>query len=117
MANCVKGILIALFMASVISARAGAAQDGPNILQLGVGGFDLVGEERDGVEKNRSAAGLVELRFGDKLFHVGPALGVLANIDGGVYGYGGYTPICPSATSLSPPSGASAPITGATARI
>lgn len=87
--NCAKVVLIGVFMASVIPARGWAAEDGPNILQLGVGGFDLVGEDDDGVEKNRSAAGLVELRFGDRLFHIGPALGVLANVDGGVYGYGG----------------------------
>ncbi|MDN5849764.1 MAG: acyloxyacyl hydrolase [Nitrococcus sp.] len=87
--NFVKLVLIGVFMVSVIAYRGWAAEDGPNILQLGAGGFDLVGKKFDAINKHRSAAGLVELRFGDRLFHVGPALGVLANLDGGVYGYGG----------------------------
>jgi len=35
----------------------------------------------------RSAAGRVEFRVGHKIYGIGPALGFLANTDGGAYGY------------------------------
>lgn len=83
-------VVLGVFLMCVSAARVAAAEDAPTILQLGAGAFDLVGEEADGIVKNRSAAGLAELRFGEKLLHIGPAIGVLANTDGGVYGYGGF---------------------------
>jgi lipid A 3-O-deacylase len=52
-------------------------------LMLGAGFFDL----RD----DTSGAGTVEYRFGRKVFVVGFALGLMANTDGGLFGYvGGY---------------------------
>ena len=58
----------------------------PHYLDVGVGVWDF----REGGERsNRSAAGRIELRIGQKLYFVGPALGVEANTDGGVYAYGG----------------------------
>lgn len=34
--------------------------------------------------------GRIEFRYGEKLFYIGPAAGVLVNGKGGVYGYGGF---------------------------
>ena len=51
-------------------------------LQLGAGVFD-VGDDYS------AAAGLAEVRFGRKLAFIGPILGVMANVDGGVLGYAG----------------------------
>lgn len=59
--------------------------DGPNFIDLGVGAFDIIEESNGSV----SAAANVELRFGEKLFFVGPAIGIVANTDGSVFGYGG----------------------------
>lgn len=56
----------------------------PHYLDVGFGAFDLF--KRDPSSKT-SAAGRVELRSGERLLGVGPALGVLANTDGGLYGY------------------------------
>jgi hypothetical protein len=50
-------------------------------LLLGAGVFDL----RD----DTSAAGTIEYRFGRKVFVVGLSLGLLANTDGGLFGYVG----------------------------
>jgi lipid A 3-O-deacylase len=40
-------------------------------------------------DHNQSAAGAVDFRLGTKLLGIGPALGLLANVDGGLFGYGG----------------------------
>jgi lipid A 3-O-deacylase len=64
-----------------------AAEDGASYLVLGAGAFDLF-EENDG-GGHRSAAATVEFQFGAKLLGIGPALGLLANTDGGMLGYGG----------------------------
>lgn len=74
MLGCVKRTLIGVLLASVMMSRAWAMG-----LQLGGGAFDRGG----------SAAGLAELHLGTNLLHIGTALGVLANTDGGIYGYGG----------------------------
>lgn len=50
-------------------------------LLLGAGVFDLRDEP--------SGAGMVEYRFGRKVFVIGPALGLLVNADGGLFGYVG----------------------------
>jgi lipid A 3-O-deacylase len=51
-------------------------------LLLGAGVFDL--RRRD-----RSGAGTIEYRFGRKVFVVGFTLGLMANTDGGLFGYVG----------------------------
>lgn len=57
--------------------------DNPSYLDFGVGAFDVD-------HSNQSAAGYVEYRYGKKLFNiVGPLAGIMANTDGGVFGYGG----------------------------
>jgi len=35
----------------------------------------------------RTGEGRIEFRYGEKLFYIGPAAGVLVNGKGGVYGY------------------------------
>lgn len=57
----------------------------PHYLDLGIGGFDVF-EEYGG---QASGAARLELRIGNKLWMVGPAIGLLANTDGGQFGYGG----------------------------
>jgi lipid A 3-O-deacylase len=51
-------------------------------LTLGLGAFDAIDNET-------SAAGMVEYRFGRKVFFVGLALGLMANVDGGLFGHAG----------------------------
>ena len=50
-------------------------------LLLGAGVFDL--------RHHASAAGTIEYRFGRKVFVIGPTLGLMANTDGGLFGYVG----------------------------
>jgi hypothetical protein len=57
----------------------------PHYLDVGVGVFDVF--ERKSTSR-RSAAGRVEFRVGHKIYGIGPAVGFLANTDGGAYGYG-----------------------------
>lgn len=58
----------------------------PHYVDLGVGVFDVF--ER-GKHSQRSASARVELRIGEKLYGFGPLIGLVANTDGGVNGYGG----------------------------
>ncbi|ADJ28869.1 acyloxyacyl hydrolase [Nitrosococcus watsonii] len=61
--------------------------DEPSYLDFGAGAFDIVHSEI-------SAAGYIEYRYGKKLSFIGPVMGIMANTDGGVFGYGGiYTNI------------------------
>ncbi len=57
------------------------AGDEASYLDLGAGAFDI--------RRAASAEGRVEFRYGGKLFFIGPAIGVLANTQGGIFGYGG----------------------------
>jgi hypothetical protein len=58
---------------------------GPHYFDLGLGVFDA----RESSGGQASAAARLELRLGKKLGFVGPAVGLLANTDGGWFGYGG----------------------------
>ena len=58
----------------------------PNYVDLGIGAFDIF--RRDD-ESKTSLSGRVELRLGEKLFGFGPLIGLMANTDGAVNGYGG----------------------------
>jgi len=73
--------------------RVGALEirgPGADYATIGGGVFDAVGESQERGVRNRSAAGRIEYRRGrEKLFGIGPMLGLMANTDGGVYGYGG----------------------------
>ena len=58
-------------------------------VEIGVGVFDVFKDIAfTDDEENRSAAARLELRGGHKIFVLGPAIGVMANTDGGVFGYG-----------------------------
>lgn len=59
--------------------------DGPSHAEVGLGVFDVYDEG----EGATSGAVHVQFRWGRKLWLVGPALGLMANTDGGVFGYGG----------------------------
>lgn len=60
--------------------------DGPSFVDLGIGVFDI-NQESGG---DRAAAVNAQLRFGSKLFFIGPVAGILGTSDGGIYGYGGF---------------------------
>jgi lipid A 3-O-deacylase len=57
--------------------------DSPNYLDLGLGVFDV------GSNNKNNLAGQLQLRIGKKLWFIGPAIGILGNLDGGYYAYGG----------------------------
>lgn len=58
--------------------------DGPDAVTIGVGAFDAVKTDPASAEIR------AEYRLGRKLLFLGPMVGVLANSDGGVFGYGGF---------------------------
>jgi len=64
---------------------AQVAADEASYLDLGIGTFGT----RVGHIAPDAGEGRVELRYGKKLFYLGPALGLLANTRGGVFGYAG----------------------------
>jgi lipid A 3-O-deacylase len=57
--------------------------DGPSYFDVGVGVFDFRRTSEDDV----APEGRGELRFGKKFFFIGAALGLMANTDGGLFGY------------------------------
>lgn len=59
--------------------------EGTKALEIGGGVFNY-----DNGDAGSSAAVKLEYRFGRKFGFVGPALGIVANDDGGVIGYGGF---------------------------
>ena len=59
--------------------------DGPSYLDFAAGAFN-VQENRD---SSATVEGRLEFRYGRKLWIFGPAIGVLGNLQGGVYAYGG----------------------------
>jgi hypothetical protein len=62
--------------------------DSSSRINLGVGGFSISQQD------DRALEGRVELRLGEKIYAIGPLLGIMANTDGGVFGYVGiYTDI------------------------
>ncbi len=71
-----------------VAFRVGAVEflgTGPSYVDVGVGVFDVFLEDDD----ITTPAARIELRWGEKLFFIGPAIGIMANTDGGVFGYGG----------------------------
>jgi lipid A 3-O-deacylase len=64
--------------------------DEPSYLDLGLGSYSAL----DHNGRFNSFMGRAEFRFGEKLFYIGPAVGLVANADGGVDGFAGiYTDI------------------------
>lgn len=56
--------------------------DEPSYLSFQVGAFDFNDDDR-------TAVAYAEFRYGKKLFFIGPVIGIMANTQGGVFGYGG----------------------------
>ncbi len=73
------------------AAPAGAQADrNPHLVALGLGAFDITDDDT-------AVEGRIEFRPGTRIldgvpgFHgIGPVVGLMANVDGGVYGYGGF---------------------------
>jgi lipid A 3-O-deacylase len=101
MARLMKTMGIAAVLGALLVPGAVAAQDeadylrwgglsirgaDANYLDVGAGVFDFRAPFDD---SRRSAAGRLEVRGGNKLWFLGPAVGLMANTDGGVFGYGG----------------------------
>ena len=59
-----------------------ARAEGPAFFAASAGGFDVNDDET-------SAEFRLEYRSDYRLWHFGPMIGLMANSDGGVYGYGG----------------------------
>jgi len=59
----------------------------PDRITVGGGVVDILEEGRN--KTGHRGAGLLEYRSGHKLLFAGPLLGILADHDGGVFGYGG----------------------------
>jgi lipid A 3-O-deacylase len=57
----------------------------PSYLDFGAGAFDIQHHEHS----STTGEGRIEIRYGRKLFYLGPAIGLLANGQGGVFGYAG----------------------------
>ncbi len=55
------------------------AGQGPNYVELGAGSYALIGHH----QQNQTGGADVEFKFGDKFYYLGPALGVIADLDGG----------------------------------
>jgi hypothetical protein len=73
--------------------------DAPPSLNLGLGVFDMFDDDD-------SVAAQVEWRFGDKLGFVGPLAGMIANADGGIFGYVGlYTDLAVGKFVITPHTG------------
>ena len=98
--HCAAGALLVVLLYGISNRSAlaqsptdtlnlGPAQiagDGPSYLDLGAGAFDIQAYR----EAPASAEGRVEFRYGKKLLFIGPAIGLLANTQGGIFGYGGF---------------------------
>lgn len=84
------GLALGVDMAGAQSASGPAGLtvlgEEPSYLDLAAGVFDIP-IHRGAVT---TGEGRIEFRYGEKLFYIGPAVGVLVNGKGGVYGYGGF---------------------------
>jgi hypothetical protein len=89
---------IAGFALALATAQGARAQSAPvflgpflltgdrgSYLDLAAGAFNVSGYGPSGA----LGAARIEYRYGRKLFHLGPAIGLLANTKGGVLGYAG----------------------------
>lgn len=72
------------------SSTFGLVGDEADYVGVGIGAFNIQGH----TYSSPSAEVNVEVRGGKKWFDIGPAAGILANVDGGIYGYaGGYADV------------------------
>jgi hypothetical protein len=91
-------LALALVGALSVVARAAGAEGGDTTAFARLGPIVVHGNEADNLllgagvfdfRDEPAAAGTIEYRFGRKVFVLGPALGLLANTEGGVFGYAG----------------------------
>lgn len=85
--------IVAGSMAFIVSTVPASAQD-PDLISVSAGAFDFADYEDESAELR------VEYRSGQKIFGevefgpifrgIGPMAGLMANTDGGVFGYGGF---------------------------
>jgi hypothetical protein len=80
--------LIPALAAAALALCAGQAKADlvayePALLTLGVGGYNILHQDKDAVFRG-------EYRFGTSFFYIRPIVGIEANSAGGVYGYGGF---------------------------
>ena len=74
---------VSLFVALALVAAAHTARaEEPAFFAASAGGFDVNDDETSGEFR-------LEYRSDYRLWHIGPMIGLMANTDGGVYGYGG----------------------------
>jgi len=78
-----------LFLAVSSAAAASLMPSGTPYLSAGVGVFNLVGAVNDDGYNHTPAELNVEYQSGFRFYGIGYMLGLLANTDGGVDGYGG----------------------------
>lgn len=95
-----RGLIVASFGLALLGGNPAAAEDAATTVFATLGPIDVHGNEVDtllvgaGVfnirgDEKKTPAGTVEYRFGRKLFVVGLTLGVMANTEGGGFGYTG----------------------------
>jgi hypothetical protein len=87
-----------IFIGAAASAQTAAAEtdfalagDEPNYVDLGAGAFNILSTRATRYARATpyTGEGVIEFRYGSKLFGLGPAMGLLADGQGGVYGYAG----------------------------
>ena len=87
----------------------GLVRDGPGRLVLGAGVFDAYREAKPGIEPGQTAVFQADVRYGRRLFGLGPATGAMVNRDGGIAAFGGlYADFSVSYLMLTPMLGAGA---------
>lgn len=77
-------ISTALCVLPVLASANPAPSATPHYLTFGVGAFEVLRND------NTSAEFRLEYRSSEFWWHVSPMIGINANSDGGVYGYGGF---------------------------
>jgi hypothetical protein len=82
----IGALLVFVSLSALVSTTPLArAEDDPDFISLGVGGYDIIGRN-----SHPSAMAAAEYRFGYKLWIFKPFLGILGNTSGSYYGYGGF---------------------------
>lgn len=80
--SSIAALVMAALATLMIAAPGAVRAEDPDFLALSAGVFDFDDDET-------SAEFRYEYRSDKKLYHIGPFVGLMANSDGGVYGFGG----------------------------
>ncbi|MCE5394332.1 MAG: acyloxyacyl hydrolase [Acidithiobacillus sp.] len=84
------GILFLVLLAAPGAEAIGILGSTAPYLSVGAGIFNMVGAVNDDGYNHTPAEINLEYQSGEKIFGIGLGLGLLANTDGAVYGYGGF---------------------------